>query len=219
MKKINKALKISSVVAVASALCRSFYGFESLQADTYLKPLVDSVDSDQKAIVGVTKADKIASELENVDKERDEIIRKLGKLIDGWTVMPDERAELANALLAVFKKFGKQIATAPYAEESLLIKSMISDFRAEGLADAIKLDGVEFYLGALEKAQEKFDLASDSFRDTKIEKFESPTVIKKRILSTINDKIAVYVTAMADSKGADYKAFAAKVDATIAEAK
>lgn len=219
MKKLNRNFKISLVVVVVSAMMRIYETLSSLKEDAYFADLMAKIQKDLDIIVSVTRADKIASELESVDLERDDIVRKLGTLIEGWCVMPDERAEMGKVLSSVFGKFGKQIAAAPYAQESLLVKSLISDLKAEKCAEAVKtLDGVSYYIKALETAQAKFDAASDAFRDAKIDKGENATDAKKRLLTAVNTSLATYVTAMAASRGGDYKIFSDKVDAEINKA-
>ena len=219
MKKLNRNFKISLVVVVVSAMERIYETLLSLKEDAYFADLMAKIKSDLDIIVSATRADKIASELEASDIERDDIVRKLGTLIDGWSVMPDERAEKGKVLSAVFSKFGKQIAAAPYAQESLLVKSLLSDLSAEKCAAAVKdLDGVSYYIKALEAAQAKFDAASDSYRDAKIGKGENATDAKKRLMNAVNTTLATYVTAMVASRGGDYKIFADKVDAEIDKA-
>ena len=93
MKKLNRNFKISLVVVVVSAMERIYETLLSLKEDAYFADLMAKIKSDLDIIVSATRADKIASELEASDIERDDIVRKLGTLIDGWSVMPDERAE------------------------------------------------------------------------------------------------------------------------------
>jgi len=220
MKKITSKSRISVVIEIVTAMLRVYDSLESLGEDSYLKTLVEKIRKDTNIIIESTRADKIASELEKIDRERDETVRCLSKILEGWAVMPDERSEKAKILLDIFKKFGSKIATAPYAQESLLVKSLISDMGAEQCQDALKtLDGVKHYLDALEDVQKRFDKASDEFRDAKITKGISPTEAKRTLLTLFNGEFCTYLSAMASSKGGDYKALSEKIDAEIDKAK
>ena len=163
--------------------------------------------------------DKVSTSLEDADAKRDELIRQLGTLLAGYGAIPlaDKKAA-AEKLSAVYDKYGKAIVNEPYARESSLIESMLEDFAADTLADAIKaLDGVGDLISALRTAQDEFNAANDSATAALTAKGESAYALNKPLLAAINEKLVPYVTAMSAIQP-EYADFAAKADVEISKA-
>ncbi|MDE5615093.1 MAG: hypothetical protein K2I74_10685, partial [Treponemataceae bacterium] len=170
-------------------------------------------------ITTAIKADKVSRSLEDADAKRDEAIRSLGTLLAGYAAIPvAAKKAAAEKLLATYDKYGKSIAGETYARESSLIESMLEDFAAESLADAIKsLDGVADLISSLRTAQDEFNAANDTATAALTAKGDSAYAVKKPLLAAINEKLVPYLTAMA-AVNAEYADFTAKADVEIAKA-
>lgn len=216
MKKIRVNCRVTELDTVSDALIRLYKANDALAADEYLKGVMAEIESLSERITAAIRADKTASNLDEADAERDEILRSLGTLLNGYAVIPvaDKKAA-AESLLAVYNKY-KGITAESYANESSLIESMLKDYEASELADSIKaLDGVGSYITDLRAAQDSFNKANDEFTAATVNKGESATALKKSLLAAINDKFVPYLTAMNLSNSAVYGDFVSKAEAEI----
>ncbi len=216
MKKIRTTVRVTELDTISDVLLRLYKADSSIASDDYLKSTMAEIGSLSERITIAIKADKIASTLDEADVKRDEIIRSLGTLLNGYAVIPiAEKKAAAEKLLAVFDKY-KGITAESYANESSFIESMLKDYAASELADSIKaLDGVGSYISDLRTAQDEFNKANDEFTASNVNKNESASALKKPLLSAINDKLVAYLTAMNLVNAAVYGDFVSKAEAEI----
>ena len=223
MKKVRPSVRITDADTVSDALVRLYKDAAAKKGaigkDTALAAIMGEVEKLSADITTAIKKDKVSTSLEEADARRDEIIRSLGTLLTGYGAIPlaDKKAA-AERLLAVYNKYGKSIATETYARESSLIESMLEDFAAESLADAIKaLDGVGDLIGGLRSAQDEFNKTNDSATAALTAKGESAYSVKKPLLAAINDRLVPYITAMG-AVSAEYADLGTRADVEIAKA-
>ena len=146
---------------------------------------------------------------------RDEAVKNLSTLLDGYEVFPvAAKKEAAQKLKTVFDKYRKSIITANYVSESSLIESLLEDFSKEEEAVSL-LDGIKEILEQIRSAQDAFVKASDEYNAASTVKTESASSLKKPLLSAINDKFIPYITAMQMANSAVYGDFAAKAEGEI----
>ncbi len=219
MKKVKQNVRITDADTVSDALVRIYKEAAkdgAVAKDAALAAIMGEVETLSAKITTAIKADKVSRSLEDADAKRDEIIRSLGTLLSGYGAIPiAAKKAAAERLLATYDKYGKSIVNETYARESSLIESMLEDFAAESLADAIKsLDGVADLIASLRTAQDEFNAANDTATAAK---GESAYSIKKPLLAAINEKLVPYLTAMG-AVNAEYADFAAKADVEIAKA-
>ena len=216
MKKIRTTVRITELDTISDIIIRVYKVDSGIAGDDYLKSTMAEIESLSERITIAIKADKIASTLDEADVKRDEIIRSLGTLLNGYAVIPiAEKKAAAEKLLAVFDKY-KGITAESYANESSFIESMLKDYAASELADSIKaLDGVGSYISDLRTAQDEFNKANDEFTASNVNKNESASALKKPLLSAINDKLVAYLTAMNLVNAAVYGDFVSKAEAEI----
>ena len=216
MKKIRTTVRITELDTISDIIIRLYKADSGIAGDDYLKSTMAEIESLSERITIAIKADKIASTLDEADVKRDEIIRSLGTLLNGYAVIPiAEKKAAAEKLLAVFDKY-KGITAESYANESSFIESMLKDYAASELADSIKaLDGVGSYISDLRTAQDEFNKANDEFTASNVNKNESASALKKPLLSAINDKLVAYLTAMNLVNAAVYGDFVSKAEAEI----
>lgn len=216
MKKIRTTVRITELDTISDIIIRLYKADSGIAGDDYLKSTMAEIESLSERITIAIKADKIASTLDEADVKRDEIIRSLGTLLNGYSVIPiAEKKAAAEKLLAVFDKY-KGITAESYANESSFIESMLKDYAASELADSIKaLDGVGSYISDLRAAQDEFNKANDEFTASNVNKNESASALKKPLLSAINDKLVAYLTAMNLVNAAVYGDFVSKAESEI----
>lgn len=216
MKKIRTTVRITELDTISDIIIRLYKADSGIAGDEYLKASMAEIESLSERITIAIKADKIASTLDEADVKRDEIIRSLGTLLNGYAVIPiAEKKAAAEKLLAVFDKY-KGITAESYANESSFIESMLKDYAASELADSIKaLDGVGSYISDLRAAQDEFNKANDEFTASNVNKNESASALKKPLLSAINDKLVAYLTAMNLVNAAVYGDFVSKAESEI----
>ena len=148
MKKVSTKVRITEADTVSDALVRIYKEATAKDGavgkDAALATIMGEVETLSAKITTAIKADKVSHSLEDADAKRDEVIRSLGTLLAGYGAIPvAAKKAAAEKLLAIYDKYGKSIAGESYARESSLIESMLEDFAADALSDAIKsLDGV-----------------------------------------------------------------------------
>ena len=216
MKKLRVNARVTELDTTSDALVRLYKADSAVALDGYLKDVMAEIEDLSARITTAIKSDKTASTLDAADAKRDEVIRSFGTLLNGYAVIPvAEKKAAAERLLAVWGKY-KGIAGESYANESSLIESLLQDFAADSLAEAVTaLEGVSAYLADLRTAQDEFNKANDAYTAATVGKGESATSLKKPLLAAINDKLVPYLTAMALAQKAVYGEFATKAGAEI----
>ncbi len=222
MKKINSSLRVTELDTLSDVLVRlykdSSSGDSAVSKDANLSGIMDEVEKLSAEITTAIKKDKVSASLDEADIARDEIIRNIGDALTGYAAIPiAAKKAAAQRLLSTFGKYGKQITSKNYAEESSLIESMLEDFAADSLkADVAALDGVKDLLDSLRSAQDSFNKANDEYTAANVEKGDSATAVKKTLLAALNYKLVPYLTAVSALES--YKTFVSKCEAEITKA-
>ena len=215
MNKVISKVRVTEVDGLSDALVRLYKADEGVSSDVFLKSVMAEVEKLSVAITTAIKKDKVLSSLEEADGVRDEAVKNLSTLLDGYEVFPVEaKKEAAKKLKAVFDKYGKSITTANYVSESSLIESLLEDFSNEEETVGA-LDGIKEILEQIRSAQDSFAKASDEYNAASAVKTESASSLKKPLLSAINDKLIPYITAMQMANSALYGDFATKAEGEI----
>lgn len=214
MNKVISKVRVTEVDGLSDALVRLYKADEGVSSDVFLKSVMDEIEKLSVSITTAIKQDKVLSNLEEADSVRDEAVKNLSTLLDGYSVFPvAAKKEAAQKLKAVFDKYGKSITTANYVSESSLIESLLEDFSKEEAVSS--LDGIKEILGQIRSAQDSFVKASDEYNAASTVKTESASSLKKPLLSAINDKLIPYITAMKMANSAVYVDFATKAEGEI----
>lgn len=222
MKKINSSLRVTELDTLSDVLVHlykdSSSGESAISKDANLSGIMAEVEKLSAEITTAIKKDKVSASLDEADIARDEIIRNLGDALTGYAAIPvAAKKAAAQKLLLTFGKYGKQITSKNYAEESSLIESMLEDFAADSLkADVAALDGVGDLLDSLRSVQDSFNKANDEYTAANVGKSDSATSVKKTLLAALNYKLVPYLTAV--SALDNYKTFVSKCEAEITKA-
>ena len=222
MKKINSSLRVTELDTLSDVLVRlykdSSSGESAISKDANLSGIMAEVEKLSAEITTAIKKDKVSASLDEADIARDEIIRNLGDALTGYAAIPvAAKKAAAQKLLSTFGKYGKQITSKNYAEESSLIESLLEDFAADSLkTDVAALAGVGDLLDSLRSVQDSFNKANDEYTAANVGKGESATSVKKTLLTALNYKLVPYLTAVGALDS--YKAFVSKCEAEITKA-
>ena len=217
MNKMNAKARVTEVDALSDALVRLYKADTGIAEDAFLKTVMAEVETLSAQLTTAIRQDKVLSSLEEADGVRDEAVKSLGTLLDGYAAIPiASKKEAAEKLRATFAKYGKSITTANYASESSLIESLLEDFGKSDAQESAKvLDGVAEILEQIRTAQDAFVKASDEYPAASSAKAESASSLKKPLVSAINDRLVPYLTAMMMANGSLYGDFAAKAEKEI----
>ena len=215
MNKVISKVRVTEVDGLSDALVRLYKADEGVSSDVFLKSVMDEIEKLSVSITTAIKQDKVLSNLEEADGVRDESVKNLSTLLDGYSVFPVvAKKEAAQKLKTIFDKYRKSIITANYVSESSLIESLLEDFSKEEETVSL-LDGIKEILEQIRSAQDSFVKASDEYNAASTVKTESASSLKKPLLSAINYTLIPYITAMKMANSAVYADFATKAEGEI----
>ena len=217
MKKVSNNLRVTEIATIANNLIRQYQWDPNINSDAFLKKTVDEIDELSGRLTESIQRGATKLGLDEADAVRDEAIRDLGTLIDGYTAIPfANQKEAAYALKSIFDKYGKRIAIEPFAVESSLIESMLVDFSTPITIAAIQnLPGVAELIVKLRKAQDDFNAASDKQTANAADKPASATELKKEMLTLLNDKLIPYLNTMMMANPDVFGTFAKQAEVEI----
>lgn len=217
MEKINKLLATSRTTEVDAVSNRIIteYKKNDWSSDTHLTGIFDELESTSLKLTHAINRGKSESNLEEKDEVRDNKVRAIHYLIQGFEHHPDETIrEAARAVDNVFERYGVRIVQESYASQSSLIESLLDDFANPDLQPFVDaLPGFSQVLTELQTAQTEFEEAKVTYEAEKAEEGtkENATLIKMEVLKIINDKLVVYLRAMIQVNEAVYGSFARTV--------
>ena len=217
MKKVSSNLRVTEIATIANNLIRQYQWDPNINSDAFLKKTVDEIDELSGRLTESIQRGTTKLGLDEADAVRDEAIRDLGTLIEGYTAIPfADQKEAAYALKSIFDKYGKRIAIEPFAVESSLIESMLVDFSTPITIAAIQsLPGVAELIVKLRKAQDDFNAASDKQTANAADKPASATELKKEMLTLLNDKLIPYLNTMMMANPDVFGTFAKQAEVEI----
>jgi len=161
-----------------------------------------------------SQAESIAAEKDDV---RDDAVRAVGYLVQGYLYYPKQTVrDAAGIVKKVFDKYGFSVTEESYVIESSHIVSMLGDFADPEVVAAIALlKGVDENIESLQAAEDDFETTRAKFAKDEAEQgtFASATVLKKEVVSIINDDLVQFLRTGERFQPDTYGAFAR----TIAE--
>ena len=221
MRKIKNSLRVTELDTVVANIIRQYEAEAKLGEDAFLKATMADIKVLSGKLTEAIKRNPVYVNLTEADTIRDNAIRDLGTLIDGYAAIPPvpyrDKKEAAYTLKSYFCKYGKRIADEPFAIESSLIESLLIDFSVAEAKPAIAaLPGVAELLAILRSAQDDFNAASD--RQTgaaAADKPPSATMLRKDLLRDVNEKLIPYLNTMMVVKPDVFEPFARIVEVEI----
>lgn len=219
---IEKLIAKSRVTEVNDAATRSSGAFkEAGITDVYLTTNFASLDAANLTLSLAIKRSKAESDLEEKDEVRDNQVRALYYLLNGFLYHPTkEIRDAAQLLMGLFNNYGLAMIGESYATESSLIGSLLLDLTKPKYAGAIAaLSGCADLIAQLQTAEDDFEQARITYETEKAKEgmVSNATIVKKEVLTLLNDKIVVYLRAMEQVNPATYGVFVATVAQIIAD--
>lgn len=216
MKKIKSNIRVAELDSFSDGVIRLYKADKNVAKDAYLKNVMAEIEDLSDRITSAIKSDRIISTLKSMDDSRNEIIRSLGLLLNGYSVLHDEnKKNAAVSLLSIHNKY-KGIVQDNYSAKSSLIESMLGDFNNPSLQETILLlDEVALFISDLRAAQDKFNQSSDEYTKAIVLKGESASAVRKLLIAIINDKFIPYLNAMSLSNEAVFGDFISNLETMI----
>lgn len=217
MNNLSGKARVTEIEGLNDALLQCYKSEVGLANDAFLKMHFEQLEELAKELTEAIKRGKAQTTLDAKDAVRDEAVRNLGDMLIGYAAFPmQDKKEAALALKVIFDKYGKQIATESYLNETGFINSLLMDLETkEAKAYIAKLDGVETVVASIRSAQADFSVAYAEWLDiqTNEKAATNATNAKKPVVALINDKLVPYLTAMAAMPG--YTHFASLFEEAI----
>lgn len=220
MKTLKINARNSEVADTAERLQILFERESDISEDEILKPLFVEIKSYANQLSEVIKSDRMTSELEAADVHRGTIIRRIDKILQGYSASPIENMQQsAVKLKSVFDRYGLKMIRENYAVESAHIESMLKDFADPSLAtDVTSLIGFTEILALLKEAQKAFNEHRVTYEQAvALEQSKmKATELKKRLLQSINGGLLPYLTSLKTLKSKKHASFIDGVTQVIA---
>ena len=217
MVALNKLTVHSKATEVNTVSGRIVAGYEKnpVSDDPYLAGVLGELKTGSGNLTLAVKRMKAESKLEEADAQRDEKVRSIYYLIQGYKYHPDKQISSAAVIVGkVFDNYGMDIIKESYAVESSHIESMLKDFEKPKIQVAVNaLPGLRQLIVELSTTQAEFEAASVAYEEEKsVEgELESATKIKQQVVSIINDKLVNYLIGICLANEEKYGNFARTV--------
>lgn len=179
-----------------------------------LKEEATIVEANLKQLTASIMKEKASSaDRQELDRTRDKLITGLFLCLQSDSCYPyadDQKAELAEKLLELDKKYGLKIKRIPMGEETATIDNLLSELNTIG-AKALEQSGANRWINLLKKANEEFKTSDLSYIASKASSatIEAPTIVAP-VLSDSIERLCLKVFSYAQvSKNEAYtKAYA-----------
>lgn len=219
---IDKLIPSSRVTEVNDVATRSISAFgESEITDPVLANNFSNLDENNIELTKAIRRSKAESDLEEKDENRDNKLRSLYYLINGFSHHPGAEIRMsAQSLLNVFEHYGLKITSESYTTESSLISSMMLEYQKPEYEEAIAaLSGCGDLLEALAIAESEFERARLAYETEKAKEglLQNASELKKQVIHILNNKIVIYLRAMEEANPEVYAVFTAIVAQIIAD--
>lgn len=215
--KVNGAVQIAELADLGAEHAKTFdEAVEAVKGDEVLSIIVGSEKKEAAALVTATKKDKVVISLADVDSARDEAIMDAHALARAMKKLKAKaKREAAEKVTAVFDKY-TGITRLSNANESGQIASLLEDLANPEAAAAVgSLEGMQDAVDDIAKAEAAFQDARHKSEEALAREGESASVVKKRLVSLINDKLVPYLSVVSAVKSDVYEDFAAKISVSI----
>jgi|GEM_PF-520267 len=220
-KLLNLNARVSEVDDTSDRLIALYKDETALQDDAFLVSLFGEIKQLSDKVTEAIKHDVGVPMLKKAARARDRAVTVLGKVIEGYAVMPIEKVKASGEQLAkVYKAHRKDMLSGNYSVKSSHTESLLKEYAKDEYKAAIKqLTGVKECIDELQKAQTDFQekrLAYEKYAALQL-KDSSATDMKKPLVELINTKLYTYISAMRIANPEEYKHFADAVEKIIAD--
>lgn len=219
LSKLNAQARISEVGDIARRLVALYDKKTTLHEDEFLKKCFEELEKHSDDLTEALGKDTTLSDLEKFDKERDEAVRVLGKLLIGYEKIPVTSLQNSGKKLAsIFKRYGFKITKVNYSEKSQRIASLLSDLAAPELqSDIPAFTGLREAIQNVRVSQSSFaNLRADYEHSISQQKAKSSaSALRKPLLELLNKKIVSYLNTMEMVASEQYGSFVSEAQQII----
>ena len=192
---------------------------EILSENAKLKSFFSELFQKNEAVIEASNKGDNSQNLNKVDGERDEAVRKFFAVLEGSAAQVDEaEAAAAENVLSVMNNYGRKIAGLSFSEETTKIESLLKDLESAALAKDLKrVHGGEAAKERLRTAQDNFlkVYAEKALQVTSQASEKNATVLKNELRDFYNQSILEYLQALCVIEGEKYTAFAKMLDEEV----
>lgn len=212
MLKLRSTARVAEVADTAKRLLKNYQSTPELKEDTFLKGIYTKLQTLSSSLSEAIKSGVSHSKLDEADALRDEKVRTLEKVLNGYQSIPiEDLKQHGKKLYTVFSKYGVGITKENYVNASGLIEALLKDLSVATLQPSISaLSGVAQSIEELRAAQEAFDqqrLEYEKYQASQASK-DKATSIKKLVLTLINSELLPYINTMKKVHPTQYTHFA-----------
>ncbi|MFV0291580.1 MAG: DUF6261 family protein [Mangrovibacterium sp.] len=196
--------RINEVGGTAENILNIYSSFTTISDETLVTIFSQLREQVDLFIIAIER-NKVYSDLDLFDKARDESYRALYTYLHGCSKLPllTANAQSATKLMTVFEKYGLGLVRLSYTEQTAQIESLQEELSSSENAtlinDVTHLSGM---VSNLKNAQLDFKNAYVNYV-SKISAYKegaSASELMPMVVSIINDKLLVYLSAMAKMK-------------------
>lgn len=212
MKNLRSIARVSEVADTAERLLKNYQQATQVSGDEFLKNVYTKLQNFYNPLSEAIKSTASLSKLDEADTLRDEKVRALEKVLNGYQNLPvEDLKQHGQRLYAVFAKYGVAITKENYVSELGLIEALLQDLSETDLQASIKaLAGVEQSIAELRTAQEAFNQQRLAYEKAQAEQSsqDKATTLKKSEVTLINNELVPYLKTMKMVNPTQYTAFA-----------
>ncbi len=196
MNTLRTNIRVAELAGIGTRIAAYYDDLEELQSDEFLAQIVSEVDQIAQDMTTAYNQTHVRSERRQADAARDEAVRNLSALIEGYTAIPIEAMQTAALKLKqVFDKFGLKIVSMNYAVASVNINALLEDLSDESLSASIAaLEGMAEAIEALRSAQDAFNAADLAYTNAVTNKAATPYSYRPSLLKAINEKLVPFLS-------------------------
>jgi hypothetical protein len=208
----------NTLVAFGSALYNAVKNI--LGIDAVLLPFATLLEKCKDAVNNVlekTKAKEVSQHLKSEDNIRDNCLVGINKLVDAQLYNPDATIQNAAAELNVLlEKLGDAVQTESYDKESILIKTLLTDFTGD-YSEQVTTVHANPFVDELGAAQSRFDTYRQQQLAENVEMTEivAMSTIRREFESSIRSLLSVLPTLYQINPTPELKEAIALVQETI----
>ncbi len=192
--------RISEVGGTGENLLKA-YADTGITEDANLQTIINLLTEKNALLITAIEKNKAYSQLEEFDQARDAAFKALYQYLEACTLLPEGITQTAAlGIFPTLKKYGIGMTRLPYTEQTAQMKSLIEELAKDAITEQsskiVHLDGM---IETLKQTQTDFQQAhSDYTSQISLSKGEqSATELKSEVLQIINEKLVMYMRAMA----------------------
>lgn len=142
------------------------------------------------------------AELAQLDARRDYLLRSFIANLRLYVASPDaELAQAAGVLWGVVEKYGRNIPSLPYRQETAAITNLLQDLEIEENADLAKKLFAEHWIASLRTANTQFEQTMLSRTDTASETTSEKSKMARVAVHAAFEKVCGMINALSVVKG------------------